>query len=208
MNVLLFNKILVILVVFPATLMALGTKLPINKITPMILNVDNPVLLRWHRWAGWIALAGLVLQRWIYLLTYQPPVYPLKPGVFAHGVLITLCAVAFLYKVWSVQHTAGRRLNQKIVWWASIIAFGAGFAVLTCALIAWRWANPPVTWDNNNWLIYQVSIIGHVALAMALIWLGRLALVTGRESNQINNFEVSERQAGSEFTKTREKHQI
>jgi hypothetical protein len=191
MNILLFNKILIGLIVFPATLMALLTKLPSNKIMPPFFSVKNPDWTRWHRRAGWITLAGLVLQRWIYLLAKEPPIYPLKPEVFAHGVLITLCAVAVLYKVWSAQRTAGRRLKQKILWWATITAFGAGFAVLTYALLIWRWVNPPITWGYNMWLIYWAGLLGHIGLALALIGLGRLGLANRHSSSQQDIFARS-----------------
>lgn len=208
MNALLFLKSPIELILILTAFFALLTQLQLNKKTPSILGTNNPVLLKWHRWLGWIAIGGYVLTRLIYLLAETYPAYPLKTQHFTHGVIIVICAVAFLRAVWVTHRKVKRKKKRVFTWGVTVFVLGASFTTITCALIAWRWANPPVTWGNNNWLIYQASILGHVALVLALIWQGRLALATGRESNQINNFEVSERQAGSEFTKTREKHQF
>ncbi len=53
---------------------------------------------------------------------------------------------------------------------------GASLFTLTCSLAAWRWANPGVVWGKDKWLTYQASALGNLALSIALIWLGRLAL--------------------------------
>jgi hypothetical protein len=54
---------------------------------------------------------------------------------------------------------------------------GASFFTLTLILVAWRGVNPGVVWDSRKWLIYLATALGHVLLGVALIWLGRLALV-------------------------------
>jgi len=54
---------------------------------------------------------------------------------------------------------------------------GASFFTLTLILVAWRGVNPGVVWDSRKWLIYLATALGHALLGVALIWLGRMALV-------------------------------
>ena len=114
--------------------------------------------------------------------------FPFDARYFAHGVLSALCAVAVLSKVWVTQRKVKWEMNQVLTWVVTIFIVGASFSTLTCALAAWRWANPTVTWDKGEWFTYRAATLGHVGLAIALIWLGRLALVNGRGSGQIDTF--------------------
>ena len=67
-------------------------------------------------------------------------------------------------------------MARVLPWWLTALVFGAGFATLTCTLVGWRWASPAVAQGEDTWLIYQVAVLAHVGLAIALIWLGRLVL--------------------------------
>jgi hypothetical protein len=188
MNALFFVKGSTGLIVFSAAVFALLTQLQIRKISPAILNVKDPVLLTWHRWAGWIALGGFVLNRMICQLLGVYPTFPFEARHFAHGVLSVLCAVAILSKIWVTRRKVKWGKKRILTWVVTIFIVGASFSTLTGVLAAWRWANPTLTWDKNEWLIYQAAIFGHVGLAIALIWLGRLALVNGRGPDQIDAF--------------------
>lgn len=196
MNVLLFVRGLIGLVVVSAAVTALLTQLQIRKILPAVLNVNDPVLLTWHRWAGRIAMGGFVLHRTMYLLVgvhlFQSNTYSffsLEPRHFAHSILSALCAAAVLSKIWvtrrKVEQGGKRALSS---WDVTVFIFGASFSALTCALAAWRWAEPAATWDNHDWLIYRAATLGHVGLAIALIWLGRMALINKPDPDQADTF--------------------
>jgi hypothetical protein len=188
MNALFLARNLISPIVCSAAIFALLTQLQIHNIIPTIYGVKNPVLLKWHRWAGRIAIGGFVLDRMICQLLGEYPTFPFEARNFAHGVLSALCAVAVLSKVW-VTWPKGKWGRKRILTWVvTIFIVGASFSTLTGALAAWRWASPTVIWGKNEWLIYQAATLGHVGLAIALIWLGRLALVNGRGRDQIDTF--------------------
>jgi hypothetical protein len=188
MNALFFVKGSTGLIVLLAAVFALLTQLQVRKIPPAILNVKNPVLLTWHRWAGRIALGGFVLTRMICQLVGVYPTFPLEARHFAHGVLSALCAAAILSKIWVTRRQVRWGKKRILTWVVTTFIVGASFSTLTGALAAWRWANPTVIWGKNEWLIYRAATLGHVGLAIALIWLGRLALVNGRCRDQVNTF--------------------
>jgi hypothetical protein len=186
MNALFFVKGSTGLMVVLAAVFALLTQLQVRKILPAILNVKDPVLLTWHRWAGRVALGGFVLNRMICQLVGVYPTFPFEARHLAHGVLSALCAVAILSKIWVTRRQVRWGKRRILAWVVTLFIVGASFSTLTGALAAWRWADPAVTWGKNKWLIYQAAILGHVGLAMALIWLGRLALVNGRGRDQVD----------------------
>ena len=196
MNVLFFVRGLISLIVVSAACTALLTQLQIRKILPAILNVKNPVLLTWHRWAGRIAMGGFILHRTMCLLVgvhlFQRNAYlsfPLEPRHFAHGILSALCAAAVLSKIWVTRRKV--KPGQKWAlssWGVSVFIIGASFTTLTCALAAWRWIDPAAMWAKNDWLVYQAATLGHIGLAIALIWLGRLALKNRPGPDQADTF--------------------
>jgi hypothetical protein len=186
MNALFFVKGSTGLIVFLAAVFALLTQLQVRNIIPVTFRVKNPVLLEWHRWAGRIALGGFVLNRMICQLVGVYPTFPFEARHFAHGVLSALCAAAILSKIWVTRGKVKWEKKRILTWVVTVFIVGASFSTLTGALAAWRWANPTVTWGKNEWLIYQAATLGHVGLAIALIWLGRLALVNGRGRDQVD----------------------
>ena len=88
------------LIVCLAAVFALLTQLQVHKIPLAILNVKDPVLLTWHRWAGRIALGGFVLNRMICQLVGVYAVHgdaylasPFEARHLAHSVPSALCAI-------------------------------------------------------------------------------------------------------------------
>jgi hypothetical protein len=186
MNALFLVRNLIGPIVFAAAVFALLTQLQIRNIIPATFGVKNPIFLKWHRWAGRIAIGGFVLNRMICQLVGVYPTFPLEARHFAHGALSALCAAAILSKIWVTRRQVRRGKKRILTWVVAIFIVGASFSTLTGALAAWRWANPTVTWGKNEWLIYQAATLGHVGLAIALIWLGRLALENGRGRDQVD----------------------
>ena len=52
---------------------------------------------------------------------------------------------------------------------------GGSIFTLACILVAWRSFDKTVTWNSKKWLVYQATALGQVLLAIALVWLGKLA---------------------------------
>ena len=66
--------------------------------------------------------------------------------------------------------------RRGLSWGVLVFIFGASFFTLTCKLVVWRWASPTIMMDSGEWFNYQAAVVGHVWLAITLIWMGRLAL--------------------------------
>ncbi len=181
-----------------ALFIALLTRLQIHGKTPAFLCAGNPPLVKWHRWAGWITLGGFVLNRVISSYVGESPPFPLKLQHYAHGVFSALCAVAFLNKIRVTQREAKWAKQRVLTWGTTTFILGTSFYTLTFALSAWRWTNPPVTWGKDEWLTYQAARIGHVGLAVALIFLGRLALKNRPGRKQKDTFSRGYATGGNE----------
>jgi len=158
----------------------------IHNLSPAVPAVENVVMQKWHRWAGWLAIGAFVLNRMIYLSAGTALPAPFGSRSYAHGFLVALCALAVLRKVWLTQHAVNWSRKRIITWWASAFILGASFLALFCALTIWRWLNPTLTWDAEEHLIYKLAITGHIGLAIALIWFGRSALTIRYSSIQKN----------------------
>jgi hypothetical protein len=61
-------------------------------------------------------------------------------------------------------------------WGVLFFILSASFFTLTCKLVVWRWAYPTVMMDSGEWFNYQAAIVRYTWLAIALFWMGRLAL--------------------------------
>jgi hypothetical protein len=202
MDALFFVKGLIGLTVFCAAVLALLTQLQIQKRVPAIFGVKDAVLLEWHRRAGRVALGGFVLSRMMGFLLGAYPDFPFEARHLAHGALSALCAVAVLSKIWAARRQVRWGRKQALTWGASIFVLGAGFSILTCGLVAWRWANPSLTWVRGQHLIYQAGTVGHVGLALALIWLGRLALVNRRGLDELETVGERDVMGGAQNPQT------
>jgi len=53
---------------------------------------------------------------------------------------------------------------------------GASLSTLTGVLVAWRYFNAQVLWDEDRWLSYHVAALGQVMLSIGLSVIGRLAV--------------------------------
>ena len=188
MKSLLYINDTIALIVFCAAVIAGFAQLKIHNLSPAIPAVENAVLHKWHRWAGWLAIGGFVLNRMVYLRAGEALPAPFGPRSFAHGFLIALCVIAVLRKVWVTQNTVNWNRKRIAAWRISVFILGASFFALFAALTTWRWLNPTLTWDAKEQLIYTLAISGHIGLATALIWLGRSALTHRYRSNQITSF--------------------
>ena len=184
MKSLLYINDTIALIVFCMAFIAVFAQLKIHNFSLAIPAVENEVLLKWHRWAGWLAIAGFVFNRMVYLRAGEALPAPFGPRSFAHGFLVALCAMAVLRQVWVTQHTVNWSRKRIVTWWVSAFILGASFFALFCALTIWRWFNPTLTWDAEEHLIYKLAITGHVGLATALIWFGRSALTNRYSSNR------------------------
>jgi hypothetical protein len=176
MNALLFVQDLTGFIVVCAAIIALLTQVQIIQKTRTIFGVGNPVLLKWHRWAGRIALGGFVSSRIISSSLDWSPALLFRPQRLTHSVLSVLCAVAVLSKIWIKQREMEWEINRVLPWWATALIVGTSFVILACMLATWHWTNPTATWDRTEYSIYRVTILGHITLAVTLIWLGRLVL--------------------------------
>lgn len=164
------------MIILVAAIIALLTQPQIRIRIPSFFGVDLPVLQNWHCWAGRIALGGFVLNYMLFPLVGMHPATPADLRYSAHSVLSTLCAVAVLRKIWLTWREDTDRTKWMLPWSTAVFGLGASFFTLSCALAAWRWANPTGTWGEIQWLVFKAATLGHVGLAIALIWLGRLAL--------------------------------
>jgi hypothetical protein len=73
----------------------------------------------------------------------------------------------------------GHQLGFKmrvLSWGGLVFILGTSFITLTCKLVVWRWAYPNAMMDSGEWFNYQAAIVRYTWLAIALIWMVRLAL--------------------------------
>jgi hypothetical protein len=115
----------------------------------------------------------LVLSSWIGIVSKDHHFLPLISIRFLHGILILACAAAVLRKIWTrvSDHQAA-----VYPWSVILITLGTSFTLFTLVLAAFRYAHPVSLWGRNISFIAPLLIFGHVALALGLIWTGRLVL--------------------------------
>ena len=129
--------------------------------------------------------AQLRIHRMAYLRAGTALPAPFDPRSYVHGLLIALCTIAVLRKIWDTQHAGDWSRKQIATGWGITFILGVSFFALFCVLTTWHWFNPTLTWDTKEQVIYKLAITGHVGLATTLIWLGRSALTNRYRSNQI-----------------------
>lgn len=172
-----------------AVVIAVSTQFQIRISHPAFQNHGVSILESRHRLSGWIALGGLAGVAAISI--FQPNGLPIliKPFIFLHVPLLTICAVVKLRKGWVNQSKLRRSKGNSLAWWMTNIIIGIGFCTATCAMVIWKYSNINLLMMSSiKALPYEFLLFGHIGLAFALIWLGRIAL--GRD--QVLAFNVQD----------------
>lgn len=159
-----------------AVVIALSTQFQIRIGHPAIQNHGELILESRHRRSGWIALGGLAGVAAISILQPNGLPFLVKPVIFLHGPLLTICAVVKLRKGWINQSKRWRSKGNSLAWWMTNLIIGIGFCTVTCAMVIWKYADIDLLMMSSiNPLPYEFLLLGHIGLAFPLIWLGRTA---------------------------------
>ena len=156
-----------------AALIASLTQLQI--MTGSFVSQDREIskLISRHRWTGWIALCGLLLIFTSRLLPGEG--LPLIVGQInlIHIPLMTICGIGYLRKVWVSQNSPDQnKLSRNLLWWM-MCGLGVCFFAVSVLLAIWSTPGMKPTLEATIW---RWLMIGHIGLALTLIWSGRSAL--------------------------------
>lgn len=126
-----------------------------------------------HRWTGWIALCGLLLVFTSRLLPGEG--LPLIVGQInlIHIPMMAICGIGYLRKVWVSQNSPDQSKLSRNLWWSTMCGLGLCFIAVSVLFAIWPTLGMKPTLEANIW---RWLMIGHIGLALALIWSGRSAL--------------------------------
>jgi hypothetical protein len=159
-----------------AVIIALSIQFQIRIGRPAFQNHGVSILESRHRLSGWIAISGLAGVAAISIFQRDGSPILIKPFIFLHVPLLTICAAVKLRKGWVIQSKRWRIVGKPFAWWIINLIIGMSFCIVTCAMVIWQYFDNGILMISSiKALPYQSLLFGHIGLAFALIWLGRTA---------------------------------